>query len=153
MKLFLITVDPVQQVAAEPDTLDELKAALRPQRPARTERPAVGGQFGSLTDLPLVADPVLPRGFVYLRPHPRRPTPSPQEATRAVTVLAPEPADTGTGDEGLTHTVCCDEDTAICGTDVAGQPFVGDEVPIDCVVCLLTDSCPTCGRRIVNGGN
>ncbi|WP_128803687.1 MULTISPECIES: hypothetical protein [unclassified Streptomyces] len=69
-----------------------------------------------------------------------------------MTVLAPEPVETDTADEGITHVICCDDDTAICGTDVTGEPFVDDSVAVDCVVCLRTPTCPDCGRPIVITG-
>lgn len=71
MKLLLVTIEPVQQVAAEPSTLDVFTAALRAQQRERIEQPGMTGQLGSILGWPLVADPGLPRGLVYLRPHPR----------------------------------------------------------------------------------
>ncbi|MGW1498964.1 hypothetical protein ACWCQW_10400 [Streptomyces mirabilis] len=63
-----------------------------------------------------------------------------------MTTLAPECVETDTGDTAITHAVCCDDDTAVCGTDVSGEPFVWVEDAVDCVVCLHTDRCPICGR-------
>lgn len=65
-----------------------------------------------------------------------------------MTALAPEAAETDTDDDGLTHLVCCNEDIALCGTDVSGTVFVCVDVAIDCVVCLLTTICRLCGRPI-----
>ncbi|MEI5609989.1 hypothetical protein WB403_12500 [Streptomyces brasiliscabiei] len=70
----------MEQVAAEPSTLDAFTAILRAQQRERVERPGVAGQIGSIIGWPLVADPRLPRGFVYLRPHPRPAEPA-QETT------------------------------------------------------------------------
>lgn len=61
-------------------------------------------------------------------------------------VLAPEVVDTDTGDVGVTHVVCCNDDIAVCGTDVSGEPFVWVEDAVDCVVCLHTERCRLCGR-------
>jgi hypothetical protein len=66
-----------------------------------------------------------------------------------MTALTPELGDTDTDGNGITHVVCCNEDIALCGTDVSGQPFVGGDFPVDCVVCLDTDACPGCGLAIV----
>ncbi|WP_155054548.1 hypothetical protein [Streptomyces blattellae] len=69
-----------------------------------------------------------------------------------MTTLAPEPTVTANGHgEDLSHAVCdCDEDTALCGTDVTGVPWAtdGEEPPSPCVVCLdLADQpCPRCGQ-------
>lgn len=68
------------------------------------------------------------------------------------TVLDPE--QTSTGDSELEHLVCCDPDTALCGTDVSASPWGSgrDSVaPEDqCIVCYeLADSdgvCPICGK-------
>ncbi|MEV6536801.1 hypothetical protein AB0M86_45845 [Streptomyces sp. NPDC051639] len=69
--LYVITVEPVQEVAAEPDTLAALVDMLRPKaRPV----PGTTALGPPLTGWPLVADPALPAGFVYLRP-----TPAPKE--------------------------------------------------------------------------
>lgn len=68
-----------------------------------------------------------------------------------MTTLAPEPTATATGDgEDLSHAVCgCDEDTALCGTDVSDVPWAADgQAPSNpCVVCvdLAELPCPRCG--------
>ncbi|MCX5362897.1 hypothetical protein OG864_29805 [Streptomyces sp. NBC_00124] len=64
--LYVVTVGPVEQVAAEPDTLAEFVEALRPHT-----QPAAGTAPAPLTGWPIVADPALPPGFVYLRPAPK----------------------------------------------------------------------------------
>lgn len=67
-----------------------------------------------------------------------------------MTTLAPEPT-TVVADSGapvITHWVCdCDPDTALCGVDVAGEEWMGDDEDVTCVVCLdLEDvDCPRCG--------
>ncbi|MFJ1653472.1 hypothetical protein ACIOC2_19195 [Streptomyces sp. NPDC088337] len=80
MKFTVVTLEPVQQIAAEPQTLDQLTASLRGRLAERLDRPVPTGQVGDVFGWPLVADPHLPAGFVYLRPHPR-PTYSDQETT------------------------------------------------------------------------
>ncbi|MFE7853732.1 hypothetical protein [Streptomyces sp. NPDC057403] len=68
--LYVVTVEPVQEVAAEPDTLAAITEALR-----RRAQPV--DDMATLTPLmgvPIVTDPALPPGFVYLRP-----TPAPKE--------------------------------------------------------------------------
>lgn len=67
-----------------------------------------------------------------------------------MTVLAPEPTTTAqdTGDN-LTHSVCaCDDDLALCGADVSGQPWADDDEEVDCVVCqdLMGEPCARCGQ-------
>ncbi|CBG73096.1 hypothetical protein SCAB_60771 [Streptomyces scabiei 87.22] len=69
-----------------------------------------------------------------------------------MTTLVPEPATTtnGHGDD-LSHGVCdCDEDTALCGTDVTGVPWAtkDDESDNLCIVCvdLVELPCPRCGQ-------
>ncbi|MEU9208505.1 hypothetical protein AB0D27_11260 [Streptomyces sp. NPDC048415] len=65
-----------------------------------------------------------------------------------MTTLAPEPTVTApdSGD-ALTHVVCCNDDVALCGTDVAGQEWVDDDEDPTCVVCreLADAPCPVCG--------
>jgi hypothetical protein len=70
--LYVVTVKPVEQVAAEPDTLAEFVEALRAHA---TPGPALAA--APLMGWPVVADPALPPGFVYLRP-----TPAPKEQHR-----------------------------------------------------------------------
>ncbi|MFJ6841400.1 hypothetical protein ACIQRE_01885 [Streptomyces griseoluteus] len=69
MKLLVVTVDPVQQIAAEPGTLNRLIEVLRPQIPEHAAAPRQTPN--SLTGWPLVADPRLLCGVVYLRPFPK----------------------------------------------------------------------------------
>jgi len=78
VKLTVVTIEPVQQVAAEPGTLDQLTADLRAQLGARLELPVASDQIGDLFGWPLVPDATLPPGFVHLRPHPTRPYPDEQ---------------------------------------------------------------------------
>lgn len=68
------------------------------------------------------------------------------------TLPAPKVPDTDDGDD-LTHLVCCDEDRALCGADVAGCEDVGvvDAAPDVCAMCELEWNeglpCgPSCGR-------
>jgi hypothetical protein len=66
-----------------------------------------------------------------------------------MTTLAPEPTTaTGAGGPAITHWVCnCDPDTALCGVDVAGEDWMGDDEVPTCVVCndLMDPDCPRCG--------
>ncbi|MFE2469759.1 hypothetical protein [Streptomyces mirabilis] len=80
MKLMVVTIEPVQQVAAEPNTLEEVTAALRATLTERFGEPTPTSQAGDVYGWPLVADPTLPPGFLYLRPHPR-PAEAIQEST------------------------------------------------------------------------
>ncbi|MGW0582406.1 hypothetical protein ACWD25_42235 [Streptomyces sp. NPDC002920] len=77
-KLIVVTVHPVQQVAAEPGTLDQLTSKLRARLSERLEQPVPTNQLGSLWGWPLVPDATLPPGYVYLRPDPSRPQPDEQ---------------------------------------------------------------------------
>lgn len=70
MKFFVVTIEPVQEIAAEQGTLDQLAATLRATYPERSATSPLG-QLGSLLDVPLVADPALIPGVVHLRPFPR----------------------------------------------------------------------------------
>lgn len=38
-------------------------------------------------------------------------------------------------DDDTVHMTCCDPDTALCGIDVTGQPYV--DKPVDCWDCAL----------------
>lgn len=66
VQLHLVQFDPVQQIAAAPDTLKAFAGVLR-EHTAPVFEPR---QLDFLTGLPLVTDPTLPEGFVYLRPTP-----------------------------------------------------------------------------------
>lgn len=49
-------------------------------------------------------------------------------------------------EDDLLHWVCCDDDTAICGLDVANEPWSSGG-PM-CPLCVLADeeACPACGE-------
>lgn len=54
-------------------------------------------------------------------------------------------------EEDETHLFCtCNQDMSVCGVDLTGEPF-GDVDTIDieevCVLCCLTDICPSCGME------
>ncbi|WP_157875881.1 hypothetical protein [Peterkaempfera griseoplana] len=70
MQLIFVPIEPIQEIAAEPATLDLLTAALRERLPELPAAPAWFGSVGLLTGIPLVAEPGLPPGIVYGRPHP-----------------------------------------------------------------------------------
>lgn len=74
MKFYLLRHDPVQEIAAHPDTLAELVAALPKAEPQQPPGRTTG--FASLLDLPLVPDPELQPGLLHLRPFPRPAPPS-----------------------------------------------------------------------------
>lgn len=67
MRFFLIRTDPVHELAAHPDTLQQLTEMLEQQPQAVP--PALGDSvfFG----WSLVPDPSLRRDVIHLRPHPR----------------------------------------------------------------------------------
>lgn len=52
MRLIVVTIAPVQQVAAEPETLDQLTASLRAQLSERLEQPVPTSQLGSVFGWP-----------------------------------------------------------------------------------------------------
>lgn len=62
-----------------------------------------------------------------------------------------QPADIG-DDFDVIHTPCCDEDVAICGEDLTGEPWVEDDEGIPCPLCetaLADDAlCPVRGCRL-----
>lgn len=65
--------------------------------------------------------------------------------TRTVPVQSPDRTD---GDN-LTHTVCCNENLALCGLDVthsAWKPWRPFALPEDCVVCEQMP-CRDCGTK------
>ncbi|MFJ2477080.1 hypothetical protein ACIOWI_29595 [Streptomyces sp. NPDC087659] len=68
MKLYVITTEPAQQIAAEPATLERLTARLRTQMQERH----LDGAGGDISGLPLVADPSIAPGFIHLRPTPKK---------------------------------------------------------------------------------
>lgn len=81
MKIF--RTDPVQEIAAEQDTLLRFTVALDPDGPRpqsssklRAALPRGIDGFG----LPVAIDPGLPAGEVHFRPHPTAPTPDPRGA-------------------------------------------------------------------------
>jgi hypothetical protein len=69
VKIYVVRIDPVQEVAAERATLDRFTALLshHAAEPGTTHEALAGVQsFG----WPLVYDDSLPAGFVYCRPTP-----------------------------------------------------------------------------------
>jgi hypothetical protein len=54
-------------------------------------------------------------------------------------------------DDELIHITCCNDDVALCGTDVSDAPVKGWDTypdPDDCIVCEEIDNttgCPECG--------
>lgn len=67
MRIYLIRTEPIQELAAEPETLARLKTALRPYAtPDTRDRQGLGGPTGF--GLPLVADPAVAPGVGHYRP-------------------------------------------------------------------------------------
>ena len=62
------------------------------------------------------------------------------------TLTRPDATDTGNVD--LDHAFCCDDNKALCGTDLAALDL-GDfaDAPNPCIVCDLITVCPVCGER------
>lgn len=70
-------------------------------------------------------------------------------------VLAPvKPAVDAGGEEELAHYTCCDETTAMCGTQLVGVEVPDDDPIDDCLLCVYvwdnhmpcpSTSCPTGG--------
>lgn len=77
MRLYLRRDDPVQELAAHPDTLAVLVAAL----PKAEPRPGPFGNDGLalLTGLPLVPDQDMPVGVIHCRPFPTPSAPADTE--------------------------------------------------------------------------
>jgi hypothetical protein len=82
VKLTIIATDPVEEIAAEPATLDQLTASLRATLTERFGQPVTTGEIGAVRGFPLVTDQALLPGVVHLRPASRRKT-SPREPTSA----------------------------------------------------------------------
>lgn len=74
LKFYVLRTEPVQEIAAHPDTLAELVAALPKAEPQQAPSRAIG--LASLVGLPLVPEPELRPGFLHLRPFPRAAPPS-----------------------------------------------------------------------------
>jgi len=65
------------------------------------------------------------------------------------TKIKPRPADSDIGsNDDMDHYFCCDENLALCGTDVTGMPF-GRTAGFMCVVCeeLRYQPCERCGCK------
>lgn len=69
MEILFVRIDPVQEIAAEPGTLDTLIDILRP----KDDEPRAAPEFiaaARLTDWPLVYDEKIHPGYVHCRPTP-----------------------------------------------------------------------------------
>ncbi len=56
--------------------------------------------------------------------------------TAGQTLELPHPTTSPTGaTRRFTHVVCCDPDTAMCGTDMSGTEWAPGTAVIGCVVC------------------
>ncbi|MFE2967553.1 hypothetical protein ACFXKC_28545 [Streptomyces sp. NPDC059340] len=69
MELYFVRFDPVQEVAAEPATLDTLIDILRP----KAVEPRASEEFLAMArgcNWPLVYDEKIPPGYVHCRPTP-----------------------------------------------------------------------------------
>lgn len=74
MEILFVRTDPVQEIAAEPATLDYLRDALRP----KTVEPRATPELldaARLTGWPLVYDDTIRPGYVHCRPTPGAPAP------------------------------------------------------------------------------
>lgn len=74
MEIFFVRFDPVQEVAAEPATLDYLIDVLRP----KDDEPRATPEFLDAArswGWPLVYDDKIPPGYVHCRPTPGAPAP------------------------------------------------------------------------------
>lgn len=67
--LTVVTTDPVQEIAAEPATLDALKRRYFAEPVSRLG--AQVGQIGQFFGFPMIPDADLPPGEVHMRPHPQ----------------------------------------------------------------------------------
>lgn len=71
MHLRLVRTDPIQQIAAEPDTLEALKTALSPYtRPPQAAPEVITYHAAHGFGWPLVSDPTITPGIVHCRPTP-----------------------------------------------------------------------------------
>ncbi|WP_097866550.1 hypothetical protein [Streptomyces sp. rh34] len=71
MYLYLVRTDPVQQIAAEPDTLEALTAALSPRtQPPQATPEVITYHAAHGFGWPLVADPTITPGVIHCRPTP-----------------------------------------------------------------------------------
>ncbi|MDX2520564.1 MULTISPECIES: hypothetical protein [Streptomyces] len=72
MKLYFFRTDPVQQIAAEPNTLAQLEDILRPKAVEPRAAPELLDAW-SASCLPLVRDELIPPGVIHARPAPALP--------------------------------------------------------------------------------
>lgn len=62
------------------------------------------------------------------------------------TATLPDTVKAPTGSGSLIHTVCCDDNRALCGRDVSRDPWRTPKRPDEsCVVCEELAEAPTCG--------
>ena len=74
MEILFVRIDPVQEIAAEPATLDTLRDILRP----KAVEPRASEEFLAMArgcSWPLVYDEKIPPGYVHCRPTPGAPPP------------------------------------------------------------------------------
>lgn len=69
MEIYLVRTDPIQEIAAEPATLDLLRDILRPKAVEHRAAPELLAK-ARMTDWPLVYDDTLHPGVVHCRPTP-----------------------------------------------------------------------------------
>jgi hypothetical protein len=74
MEILFVRTDPVQEIAAEPGTLDYLRDVLRPKEVEPRADPELLAA-ARMTGWPLVYDDTLPPGQVHCRPTPGAPPP------------------------------------------------------------------------------
>lgn len=74
VELLFVRIDPVQEIAAEPATLDLLRDILRTKEHEPRATPELLAT-ARLTGWPLVYDEKIPPGYVHCRPTPGAPPP------------------------------------------------------------------------------
>lgn len=45
--------------------------------------------------------------------------------------------DVSTGHDRPVHVVCCNDDVALCGADVANRPVLPDDTDVTCRICEI----------------
>lgn len=94
MEILFVRTDPVQEIAAEPATLDLLRDILRPKTDETRAAPELI-EAARLTGWPLVYDDTIRPGYVHCRPTPGAPAPlSPAETLDYFRRLMPDPEET-----------------------------------------------------------
>lgn len=97
MEILFVRTDPVQEIAAEPDTLGYLKDVLRPKAVEPRADPGLL-DAARACGWPLVYDETLRPGIVHCRPSPgATELPSAEELRQYVRALMPDHSEEETG--------------------------------------------------------